>query len=561
MRTESIHTNMNANSLPMGLMRIRYENKKAELIYANKYYFDLFGLSEDEFYMQRPDEYGLQNVFDADFPAGFDNLELGDIIHFYIKGRAPDGQVIYVGVNAMLAERDGGTCVFDACSYAATWLIHRLTNYDNLTSLPKIHTLHAIFHEEMKKAADGDLYSIVSIDVNNFKLINEKIGQDSGDKLLIRLALEIKNHLKGKGAACRAFSDKYVYYFKVRENMDAKALTEAFIDDFTKKMRIEYENCNISISAGIYFVTTPDNSGLPAFIDKANIARQNAKAEQNGQENFCLVYEEKMKDELDRSMQITWEAVRAIQNKEFIVYYQPKISLKKNAVAGAEALVRWQKPDGALIPPGLFIPYLEKSSFIKEVDFYVYEAVCAHIRDALKQGEKILPVSVNVSRLHLKDEDFIEKVIKLVKKYAVPPEYLEFELTENAFLDDEQRAIQILRDLRNNGFLVSIDDFGSGYSSLNLLKELPVDILKLDRAFFGMNDLKENNAIVVSSIINMANQMNISVICEGVETREQVEFLKNTECDSVQGFFFAKPISKDEFDEFKINFNTATERK
>jgi len=195
------------------------------------------------------------------------------------------------------------------------------------------------------------------------------------------------------------------------------------------------------------------------------------------------------------------------------------------------------------------------------VDFYVYEAVCAHIRDALKQGEKILPVSVNVSRLHLKDEDFIEKVIKLVKKYAVPPEYLEFELTENAFLDDEQRAIQILRDLRNNGFLVSIDDFGSGYSSLNLLKELPVDILKLDRAFFGMNDLKENNAIVVSSIINMANQMNISVICEGVETREQVEFLKNTECDSVQGFFFAKPISKDEFDEFKINFNTATERK
>jgi EAL domain-containing protein (putative c-di-GMP-specific phosphodiesterase class I) len=381
---------------------------------------------------------------------------------------------------------------------------------------------------------------------------------ERGDHVLISLGTELGALAKGRGCCSRVFSDKYILFIKYSEETDIKSAINNFFEDFTKKIRSENNNCAISISAGIYIIENAaqtEESDLPKFVDRANIARKNAKAAQNAQENSCVIFKEEMKAELNRSMHITSEAERAMQNREFVVYYQPKISLKEGAVVGAEALVRWRKPDGTLIPPGAFLPYLEKSSFITKVDFYVYEIVCHRINEELRRGHTVLPVSVNVSRLHLRDSGFVEKVISMVEQYRVPPELLEFELTENALLDNEAKAISIMTRLRDFGFVVSIDDFGSGYSSLGLLKNLPVDILKLDRAFFGESDLKANNAIVVSSIIDMATRMNISVVCEGVETQEQVDFLrKNTQCDSVQGFYYARPVPPEDFDDFRERF-------
>ncbi|MDR2532108.1 MAG: bifunctional diguanylate cyclase/phosphodiesterase [Oscillospiraceae bacterium] len=528
-----------------------------KITYANDYYYGLFGMEEEEYSSLKPDEAGLQLAYNSDFLENADKTQIkaGEEISFYFKARKKNHELTYIGVIAKLIRADGETMIFDACAQCIDWIVNRLSNYDKLTGLPKIHTLNESFAEMMNGAGEGERFAVISADFNNFKLINEKIGGEKGDEVLIAFGKAINTLAKNRGCCCRVFSDKYVMFFQYSEDEDVKGDIENLIDGFTKKLRGEFDYCNFSVSAGLYLITAPDDSNLTLFIDKANIARKNAKLAQNAQENSCMIYKEEMKNELNRAMQITAEAERAIQKREFVVYYQPKISLKTKTVIGAEALVRWKKPDGTLVPPGEFLPYLEKSSFIKEVDFYVYDDVCRCIRAELDKGKEILPVSVNVSRVHLKDDDFIEKVNALAEKYDIPPELLEFELTENAFLDDEQSAVQILKELREKGFMVSIDDFGSGYSSLNLLKSLPVDILKLDRAFFGRSDLIENNAIVVNSIIDMASRMKINVICEGVETAEQVEFLKNTECDSVQGFYYAKPIPQEEFEGFKNKFD------
>ncbi|MCL1823208.1 MAG: GGDEF domain-containing phosphodiesterase [Oscillospiraceae bacterium] len=550
------------NTFPLGLIRFGYNGTNVSIISANEYYYGLFGMTEEEYFSLKPDEQGFQIVFASNVTENIDSMadiikkeaEPEEEISFYFRARNKNKEAIYIGINARLAEEKDGTFIYDACAYGIDWIVNRLTNYDKLTGLPKIHIFNTVAMSYMNNADEDDKFAVISLDLNNFKLINEKIGAEKGDKVLTELGIELDSAVKNRGCCCRIFSDKYIVFVKYEKEEDIKVNTEKLIEKYTAKRRNEFDNCNFSISVGIYFIENPEQVDITIAIDKANIARKNAKTAQNAQENFCVVYEEEMKTELSRAMQITAEAERAIYNREFIVYYQPKISLKGEYIVGAEALVRWLKPDGTIVPPGMFLPYLERSSFIKEVDFYVYDEVCRFIRNELDNGEKVIPISVNVSRLHLKDDDFISRVSEIVGRYQIPQQYLEFELTENAFFDDEQRAVQILKELRDKGFLVSIDDFGSGYSSLNLLKTLPVDILKLDRTFFGNNDLKENNAIVVTSIIDMANQMKISVICEGVETLEQVEFLKDTECNSVQGFYYAKPIPAEEFQKFKRSF-------
>ena len=246
-------------------------------------------------------------------------------------------------------------------------------------------------------------------------------------------------------------------------------------------------------------------------------------------------------------------AMKGLINHEFVVYYQPKVALENSHLVGGEALVRWKKPDGTMIPPNDFIPCLEKNGFITALDFYVYEEVCRFIKSRVDKNLPIVPISVNVSMLHLKEEGFLDRINSLVKSYAIPANLLEFELTEGVFLENEKEALKIMEKMKEMGFLVSIDDFGSGFSSLNLLKNMPVDILKIDKEFFAHDTLHNNDQIIISSIINMANRLHISVICEGVETVDQIHFLKETCCDMVQGYFYSKPVDEDMFRMFNSN--------
>lgn len=253
--------------------------------------------------------------------------------------------------------------------------------------------------------------------------------------------------------------------------------------------------------------------------------------------NNQRIWERKVEDDLDR----------ALVNKEFQVYLQPKISTAGEVLAGAEALVRWIHPQDGFIPPNKFIPILEKNGFITKLDDYMLEAVATLQANWIAQGHKIVPISVNVSRAHFTRNDLAQHICAIVDKYAVPHDVIELELTESAFFDDKKLLLDTVKQFREYGFSVSMDDFGAGYSSLNSLKEMPIDVLKIDADFFRGADVEERGLLIVSEVIDLAKKLNMKIVAEGIESREQVDFLTEQECDLIQGYFFAKPMPVAEF--------------
>ena len=242
----------------------------------------------------------------------------------------------------------------------------------------------------------------------------------------------------------------------------------------------------------------------------------------------------------------------ALKHEEFLVYLQPKFDLLSNKVCGAEALVRWKQKNGKMIYPDDFIPIFEKNGFIVNIDLYIYEKIFKKVKEWIDKGIDVVPISLNVSRAHTKNLDFIKKVLNLVDIYNIPVNTIEFELTESIFSTDLNYLNDFIQKIRKNGFKVSIDDFGSAYSSLNLLKEIEVDIIKLDKAFLSnVEDFKNSykDKVIIESIIKMAKELNLKVVCEGIETEEQKELLKNMGCEVGQGYIFSKPISIYEFEE------------
>ena len=429
----------------------------------------------------------------------------------------------------------------------ANQLVDRLTNYDNLTNLPRFNRFREIAGEYIRNADSEGRLALVYCDINNFKYLNEKYGSDNGDRLLKAFADNLEHADTLVKYLSRVFSDKFVALVRCDWERDLKVILQNAFDTFSKSEKLNYPDTNITVACGIYYIDSITDLDFTTAFDNVNIARKNAK---EYIETTCIVYNEDMRKYIARTIEIVNEAKHALINREFVVYYQPKIGLKTNSLVGAEALVRWKKSDGRIIPPDQFIPYLERNGMIVHVDFYVYDEVCRFIRQHLDQNVPIVPISVNVSRIHLRDPRFLERVTEIVSKYRIPAHLLEFEPTESIFLENQSAAVYTMEEMKKLGFTVSIDDFGSGFSSLNLLKSLPVDILKIDKEFFANQTLQKNDQIVISSIISMASRMNIAVICEGVETYDQVEFLRESKCDMVQGYYYAKPITPDEFNSY-----------
>ena len=350
----------------------------------------------------------------------------------------------------------------------------------------------------------------------------------------------------------RIFNDNFVSIIKLDEfiNLHNLALN---IDNYTKRFIASqkeiYDEINIGVITGVYVLSKRtrevDKDSVNKFIDNANIARKYAK---NILSEKAVFFDSNMEEKMRKQVEILTTMEKALENNEFIVVFQPKVRLRgENEIVGAEALVRWVKNDGKVVSPMDFIPLFEQNGFVVNVDFCVYEQVCKFLSQRIKNNEKIVPVSVNVSRVHLEKNDFIEKIEKLVSKYNIPREYLEFELTENIFLENSDRAIEVMNKLRSMNFKVSMDDFGSGYSSLNFLKKLPVDVLKMDKGFLDNGELEGNDEIVIRSVIDMAKRMRITVLCEGVETEKQAKFLMDAGCDLAQGYYFSKPVMLEEF--------------
>ena len=394
------------------------------------------------------------------------------------------------------------------------------------------------------ESAKNKRYAIFYIDINRFSYFNDTYGYQAGDLILSEVAKELLQHLKDTECSARFSADNFVCLMEYESD---QTLIERG-RNFQKKCEARLKKINsrykVYFTTAIYLIPAGETD-IPSLVGKADIAHKTIGGVRR--ETF-VIYNEKIQNEFNRKKELESSMTTALRNKEFIVYLQPKIDLTTNTIVGAEALVRWLRPKEGLIMPHQFIPLFESNGFILDLDFYIYEKVCMLLRSWLSQGHPAVPISVNVSKAHLSNQQFVSHLKELTDRYQVPPSLLELELTETIFLHDSQGAFSMIRELKRLGFLISIDDFGSGYSSLNLLKDLVVDVLKLDKEFFRKEGMTEKDKIIVDGIIRIANDLSLKIISEGVETQEQVDFLVQSGCHIVQGYYFAKPMPIGEFE-------------
>ncbi|KXU42309.1 MAG: EAL domain-containing protein [Longibaculum muris] len=389
-------------------------------------------------------------------------------------------------------------------------------------------------------------FTFVSLDLRKFKLINDSFGSQLGNKVLKHIHECILENIKDDEFVARINADNFNIILQTTDPDIIEERLNKISDDingFDIQKNVPYF---LPITCGSYIVT--DSSlDLVSIRDKANIARKNAKdinsyylcsnAYYNDIEHQKMMKEKDMENMMEK----------ALEEEQFIVYLQPKVSLKTGKVIGSEALVRWDNPINGLIPPNDFIPFFEKNNFIVKLDMYVFEKVCQILRKWIDEGKDVLPISVNLSRNHLQNSDFLKDYKNIQSKYQIPSELIEIELTETVVFENLEILRHIINEIHNCGYKCSMDDFGSGYSSLNVLKEIPVDILKLDKVFFGKENNQRANDIV-ESVIRLAKKLGMETIAEGIETIPQVELLRSMECDMIQGYVFSKPVPVDEFE-------------
>lgn len=387
-------------------------------------------------------------------------------------------------------------------------------------------------------------YGIVSVDFAHFKYFNEIYGFRSGDEVLEEFASMVAKHNPRAVAACRDYADNFLIMVTVKDAESLYSNIENYNKTFIANQSKKFMDSKLELCSGAYIITNPE-AGIVQAIDNANTARKIVK-EKNG--TGILLFEPSMKENRMREIAILHALEEALDNCEFNLYLQPKFSLSSGTLVGAEALARWIKQDGTLVMPDEFIPALEKSGKIVQLDFYMYELVLRQLRKWIDTGYSVVPVSVNLSRHHIKDEHLVEKLVSLLKVYDLESDLIEIEITESAFIEDQNALINLMKDIKKAGFGVSIDDFGTGYSSLSMLTELPADIVKLDKDFLKHSDFASTKGML-NNVIRLIKDNRMDVVCEGVEIEEQAEFLAEAGCDVGQGFYFSKPVPVAQFED------------
>lgn len=420
----------------------------------------------------------------------------------------------------------------------------RIFYTDNLTKIKNQVAFENRAIEILHNASNKE-YVLLNIDIDNFKYINDTHGYEYGDKVLIIVAAALSKTFNIKETCARIGSDNFVILAKYRDSLledIREMLTNAIISELDMNV-----TQTISYCIGAYLVEI-DNLGyksINSIMDKANIAHKVSKTRGI---SSTVWYNENLLKQLQIENSIYNYMYKAIENEEFHMYLQPKFQISSLNVVSAEALVRWFSPELGFLSPDEFIPLFEKSGFIIELDFYMLKKACSFVRKTfMKKNQYTYPIAVNFSRVTIYQNSFYQRFLDTVKEYEIPFKYIEIEVTESAFNEISQPVISILEELKKLGFLISMDDFGSGYSSLSLLCSLSINGLKLDKSLLKENFNREKVYSIIQCIIEMSHRIGMSVVCEGIETKKDLEFLNTVKCDVGQGFYFSKPIEEKEF--------------
>lgn len=375
----------------------------------------------------------------------------------------------------------------------------------------------------------------IQFDISRFKIINDIYGERMGDQIL----QFIKDNLA-------EICNETQYYLNLRSDVFvvlSEFQQESELDELVRQIQTRcnmFKNIKLTYSIGVYIVNDR-KMDLRQIEDRAAMARKKAKGNMM---NNVLYYQEEFKEMLYIRNFIEESLPSAIDEKQFQMYLQPKYSIVQNHIVGAEALVRWQHPDRGMIYPNEFIPVIEENGYIKKVDYYIWKEACNFLKRCEQAGIKNCPVSVNVSRLHLTDTVFMDYLAQTIHEAGIPKEQLELEITET--IGDEQIS-NMAELLKHQGYKLLMDDFGSGYSSLNILLETPFDVIKLDKKFMENMMVSEKGRLILEYVVAMADKLGLELLAEGVETEEQVELLRKIGCDNVQGYYYAKPMPVEDF--------------
>lgn len=405
--------------------------------------------------------------------------------------------------------------------------------------------------KEMIARRPAGFYIMASFDIDSFKVINDQYGTEKGDMVLKHVADCLEHYMALlEGICCRVTADNFAVLYP-SEAMSSEVLAEC-------RQEIATPEClgrSISIRIGRYVVTDPSISAS-AMYDRATVAEVSVRGRYDV---YIAQYDESMLARMLREQEIVNEMNSALSEEQFEIWLQPQFNHSSGALIGAEALVRWRHPRKGLVSPGEFIPVFERNGFVYELDKYVWDRTCRCLRRWLDEGLNPLPVSVNISRYDLFREELLDSITGMIAKYGLPTELLRLEITESAFAGASDRIIDMVEILKGQGFTVEIDDFGSGYSSLNTLKDVPADILKLDMRFLESGRNSERGGNILESIVRMAKWLGMPVIAEGVETIEQAEFLKSIGCHYIQGYLYARPMPVEDYEAFVKDYDKERE--
>lgn len=420
--------------------------------------------------------------------------------------------------------------------------------HDSLTGIYKRSAFFERTEKLLKKNPDKK-YIIMMLDIQRFKIINEFFGEHCGDELLCLVAKTFEESFKSVGTYGRMEADHFVACIP-KEMFDKDLISNTLNFDTFEKTH----GHKLTYRLGIYEIT---DKSIPVsqMCDCASLALENIEGLYDTQ---YAIYDKKLGELVKLEQELLNEMQTALDEKQFKIFLQPIYSLSDSQPVSAEALVRWQHPEKGIVSPNLFIPVFERNGFISKLDYYIWDTVCAYQKQRLEANENPIPISVNISRMSLYNDHLSDDILQLIRKYDLEPRYLKLEITESAYNDNPTQLLRTMKILQDSGFIILMDDFGSGYSSLNTLKDIPVDTLKIDMKFMEGFETSNRAGNILTSVVRMAKWLGLPVIAEGVETKTQVDFLRSIGCESIQGYYFSEPLPIPEFEK-KIKNKVAIE--
>lgn len=539
---------------PVGIFQVDPNQK---LQYVNQRWRDIHGLSnekpdlQDWFEMIHPkDLVGTQEawnrlVLDQDGIALELRLIRSDMTHTWVHLMAStlhdqDGQLLgYLGAVSDISELK-----------AAQMQMETLAFYDPLTGLANRRLFKNRLETSVKAAIrSGRSMALMFLDMDQFKRVNDTLGHDAGDVLLKEVSNRLSNIVRESDTVSRIGGDEFtILLTDISTALDVRTVADKILKAMAKPIRVKGQDILTSVSIGI--TLTPDDSiDINVLMKNADLAMYSAK--EQGRNNYQF-FSEEMNHSILEHLAIEKEITQAIEQDQFTLFFQPKISLCDYRTTGVETLIRWQHPDKGIITPDNFIPVAEETGQIIDIGNWVLEQACRQISDLIRK--QVMPsdakVAVNLSAKQFTDPKLAERIRNVIEITNIPPCCLELEITESTLMDDVEAAISIMQEIKKTGVSIAIDDFGTGYSSLSYIKRFPIDVLKVDRSFVMDIPDDKNDMAITAAVIAMAHKLDLNVVAEGVESDEQLQYLKLNKCDEGQGYLFSRPLSLTQLNQY-----------